>query len=220
MRLSSVEVTDLTEIRGVCFPKGERFRQIIVTGPPCSGKTTLINALRGWPQEGYLDLAQKNWWRDPILTYRPREVHFGFPFVGFDESHAVFDKEWLKALSDVDLERIQIPPGKRWFLDTDWKNKYTFDFQLPPPNLIFNVLITRAKAGTHPVDAHLTKPLVNKQLQAYEAVARHFHRCGLRVYIRHSFAGRPRRIVDNDAMSNDAGKSEPLSRNSVSRTGS
>ena len=216
MRLKSVEVADLTEIRGVCFPKRERFRQIIVTGPPCSGKTTLITALRGWPEEGYLDLAHKSWWRNPILTYRPREVHFGIPFQGFDESHTVLDKEWLEVLSDVDLERIKIPPGKRWFLDTDWKNKFAFDFQLPPPNLIYNVLMTRAKAGTHPLDAHLTKPIVTKQVQAYEAVALYFHRCGLRVYIRHSFAGRPKRIADNDTITRTTGESEK----DVSRIGS
>ena len=180
----------------------------------------MITALRGWPEEGYLDLARKNWWRSPILTYRPREVHFGFPFRGFDESHTVFDKEWLEVLSDVDLERIIIPPGKRWFLDTDWKNKYAFDFQLPPPNLIYNVLMTRAKAGTHPLDAYLTKPIVTKQVEAYEVVARHFHRCGLRVYIRHSFAGRPKRIVDEETRSRDADKNETLPSKDISRSGS
>jgi hypothetical protein len=164
MRLRSVEVEDLSEIRGVYYAKGERFRRIIVTGPPCSGKTTLMNALKGRSEEGYLDLAQKCWWLNPLLTYRPREVHFGFPFIGFEESHAVFDKEWLKAPSRVDLDRIQIPPRKRWFLDTDWRKKYTFDFQLPPPNLILNVLMTRAKGGIHPEDVHLTKPLVTSVL--------------------------------------------------------
>ncbi len=220
MRLRSVEVEELTEIRGVLFAKDEKFRQIIVTGPPCSGKTTLMNALKGWPEEGYLDLARKGWWRNPILTYRPREVHFGFPFMGFAESHAVFDREWLRAPTTVDLQRIQIPPKKRWLLDTDWTKKYVFDFQLPPPNLIYNVLITRAKAGTHPVDAHLTEQLVEKQVQAYETVALHFHRSGLRVFVRRSFAGRPRRIVDDEIRFQDVNKSGPLSRGSVSRTGS
>lgn len=217
MRLRSVEVEDLTEIRGVCFAKEERFRRIIVTGPPCSGKTTLINALKGWPEEGYLDLSQKRWWCNPILTYRPREVHFGFPFMGFKESHAVFDREWLKAPSSVDLERVQIPPRKRWFLETDWIKKYTFDFQLPPPNLIYNVLLTRAKAGTHPQDAYLTEPLVNKQVQAYETLAWHFHRCGLKVYIRRGFAGRPQRIIDDGAVVHDANASGTLPGSGESR---
>lgn len=219
MRVRSVEVEELSEIRGVYFAKGERFRRIIVTGPPCSGKTTLMNALKGWPEEGYLDLAQKRWWHNPILTYRPREVHFGLPFIGFKESHAVFDREWLSAPAGVELERIQIPPQKRWLLDTDWTKKFTFDFQLPPPNLIYNVLVTRAKAGTHPMDAYLTEPLVEKQVQAYETVAWYLHRCGLRVYIRRSFAGRPQRIVDDEAFSLDMNTDGTLSRSGESRTG-
>jgi hypothetical protein len=203
MRLKSVEVEDLTDIKGVSFPQGERFRQIIVTGPPCSGKTTLITALGGWPEEGYLDLAHKNWWRNPLLTYRPREVHLGFPFQRFEESHAVFDRDWLMAPSSVDLSRVQIPPEKRFILGTDWRQKYVFDFQLLPPNLIFNVLMTRSKAGTHPVDTGLTEALVKKQLEAYETVAIYFHQCGLRVYVRRSFAGRPQRIIEAEATSPD-----------------
>jgi ABC-type cobalamin/Fe3+-siderophores transport system ATPase subunit len=96
MTLASVELEDITLIKGVPFPAGERFRQTIVT-PPGSGKTTLVAKLGGWPEEGYLDLAASNWWRSPILTFRPREVHFGCPFVGYEESHTVFEREWLEA---------------------------------------------------------------------------------------------------------------------------
>ena len=39
--LTTEEVEDLTTIKGVPFPAGVRFRQILVTGPPGSGKITL-----------------------------------------------------------------------------------------------------------------------------------------------------------------------------------
>ena len=51
------------------------------------------------------------------------------------------------------------------------------------------------------MDAHLSEELVQKQLEAYETLALHFHRCGLRVYIRRGFAAHPMRIVDTDAVS-------------------
>ena len=202
MLLKSVEVEDLTVIKGIRFPRDEKFRQIIITGPPCSGKTTLINALGGWPQEGYVDLAQKSWWRSAVFTYRPREFHFGIPFQGFKQSHAVFDQEWMKSPSEIEFERIKIPPKKRWVLETDWRRKYVFDFQLLPPNLIYNVLITRTKMGTHPLDALLTEELVARQVAVYSAIAKYFHQSGLRVYVRHAFAGHPRRIVDQEPGAN------------------
>ena len=96
--LKTVEIKNLVMVKGIPFPEGESFRQIIVTGPPCSGKTTLIDKLGGWPEEGFLDLCLKSWWRNQILTFRPREVHFGLPFKGHTESHAVFDPEWLASL--------------------------------------------------------------------------------------------------------------------------
>lgn len=199
MGLITAEVEDLTDIKGISFPKGEQFRQIIVTGPPGSGKTTLISALGGWPEEGYLDVAQRNWWRSPILTFRPREVHFGLPFQGFSESHAVFDSEWLRHPTPLDAGRIRLPPAKRWPLSTDWRRKYVFDFQLLPPHLIYAVRTSRAWAGTHRVDEVLSEAQVAHQVEAYEALALFFHRHGLKVYVRHRFGGRPRRIVDAGA---------------------
>lgn len=194
--LSTVELQDLTSIKGISFPRGVRFRQIIVTGPPGSGKSSFITKLGGWPEEGYLDLAQKGWWHSPVLVYRPREVHFGLPFVDFDESHAVFDREWLERPADLDLERIRIPPEKQWLLGTDWRNKYVFDFQLLPPRIIFAIRSARADAGTHPVDAALTEQQVALQVKVYEDLALHFHRHGLRVLVRTLFDGKPRRISE------------------------
>lgn len=196
MHLNSVAIEDVDWIKGVPYPRGVHFRQIIVTGPPSSGKTTLIQKLQGWPEEGYVDLAQSHWWRSPILTFRPREVHFGFPFEGFRESYTVFDQEWLDAPAPIDLKRIQIPPGKRRFFNIDWRARFVFDFQLLSADRIYEIRKARARAGTHPVDLKLSREEVERQVKVYEMLALHFHRFGMRVIVRHTFDGMPRRILD------------------------
>ncbi len=120
MPLNTVEVEEIDWFKGVAYPRGVRFREIIITGPPSSGKTTLVQKLGGWPEEGYIDLAQDHWWRSRILTFRPREVHFGIPFRGVRESLSVFDPAWLAAPAPVDL---------RAYPDTT-RQELVFPFQL------------------------------------------------------------------------------------------
>jgi hypothetical protein len=193
--LETVEIDRIKTIRGVPVPADVHFRQILVTGPPGSGKSVLVAKLGGWPEEGYLDLAADNWWGQRLLTYRPREIHFGIPFVGRKESLVVFDEEWLAAPTALDTARIRIPPAKRHWFNIDWLRRYVFDFQLPPVEQIYNIRIARGRAGTHPGDVHLTRVQVAQQVAAYARLALHFQRCGLRIYVRERFEGVPKRIV-------------------------
>jgi len=198
MPLNSVEVEEIDWIKGVAFPRGVRFRQIIVTGPPGSGKSSLIQKLGGWPEEGCIDLSMDHWWRSRILSFRPREVHFRIPFKGFRDSHTVFDRAWLDAPGPVDYRRIHIPPGKLWFFQTNWKARFVFDFQLSPANRIYTIRKTRAAIQSHPVDRIFTKADIERQCAVYALLAQHFHRCGMRVYVRTDFDGMPRKIIDTE----------------------
>jgi hypothetical protein len=196
MTLNTVEVEAVDLIKDVAVPRGVRFRQIIVTGPPASGKSSLIQKLGGWPEEGCIDLATEHWWRSRVLAFRPREVHFSIPFKGFRGSRTVFDRGWLAAPAPVDYARIQIPPGKSWFLLTNWRTRYVFDFQLPSPDRIYTIRKARASVQSHPVDMAFTKEEIERQFAVYEFLALHFHRCGMRVFVRTDFEGMPRTIID------------------------
>jgi len=189
---------ELHHMKGLAFPADVKFRHVLVTGPPGAGKSTLIRKLGGWSEEGYLDLTRPRWWTDQALTFRPREIHLGFPFVGFDKALAVFDPEWLQAAPPPQLEpgRIQIPPAKRNFLSVDWRRRYVFEFILPPADELFAQRSHRARLGTHPVDTNISLELVTAQREIFEQCALYLSHQGLRVYIREGTDGNPVCIVD------------------------
>ncbi|MEA3291230.1 MAG: serine/threonine protein phosphatase, partial [Pseudomonadota bacterium] len=181
--------------------------QIVITGPPCSGKSTLVKKLGGWPEEGALDLAQAGWWKSQILTFRPREVHFNIPFIGFAKSHAVFDPEWVARPSEIDYSRILLPPPKRGLFSSNWRIRYAFNFQLPSPERLYAISRERLRNGTHRVDSGVTLDLVGRQVSIYAELARYFHRHGMIVWVRDDFDGLPLRIDDSDSGAASSGSS-------------
>ncbi|MFV0437590.1 MAG: metallophosphoesterase [Desulfopila sp.] len=191
-------INETQNIRGVAMPIGLEYLQLVVTGPPGAGKSYYITQIGGWPNEGYIDLTKRGWWRDQTLIYRPREVHFGLPFAGFKEALTVFDREWLTAepAAVLDLTRLKIPPRGKRFFQTNWRDKYIFEFLLPSPRTIYERRLARQSQGYFPIDADLSVELVEKQVLAYQEVALHMHRAGLNVYIRKSLDEKPMRIAE------------------------
>lgn len=184
-------INNLQTFRGMAFPADVKLHQLLVTGPPGSGKSTLIHKIGGWPEEGYVDLAMRRWWASRMLSLRPREVHLGFPFVGYSESLAVFDKEWEESAEtpQLDVARIRIPPPKRHLLSWDWRGKYVFEFLLPPAERLYEQRLLRARRKTHRVDEHFSLQLIERQLETLWNGAMYLYHHGIMVYIREGSDG-------------------------------
>jgi hypothetical protein len=195
--LDLVPVAQLRNFRDVPVAQRVRFNQIIVTGPPGSGKSTFVRRLGGWPEEGYLDISRKGWWRAQALAVRPREVHFGLPFVGREGGLALFDEAWLAAWERLELEpaRIMLPAEKRFPLAVDWRRRFVFEFLLPAPERIDAKRRERALEGTHPVDRHIDLEQIRTQVRLFGNVAAHFHSHGMQVYLRERVSDRPLRFA-------------------------
>ncbi|MET0106158.1 MAG: serine/threonine protein phosphatase [Sedimenticola sp.] len=190
-------IEELQTIKGVTFPAHITFRQLLITGPPGSGKSTMVNKLGGWSEEGYINLSLNKWWTAQSLSLRPREIHLGFPFVGFKEALAVFDKEWLESEEKpaLDFDRILVPPVKRFFFSVNWRRRYVFEFLLPPAELLLKRRLERSKKGTHHVDENLELKNIEAQIAVYREIALHLFQNGMDIYLREDVDSNPLKFI-------------------------
>lgn len=177
-----------------------RFKQIVVTGPPGAGKSSFIQAIGGWPQEGYLDLSHPGWWRSPSLALRPREVHLGLPFIGQPEALSLFDREWLVHWQRLRLDpvRISLPPEKRHRLAIDWYRRFVFEFMLPPAEVICDHRNARAFRGAHPWDRCINPAQTQAQVEIFGQVFQRFAHQGFDCYVREDISQPPWRLATRD----------------------
>jgi hypothetical protein len=65
-----------------------------------------------------------------------------------------------------------------------------FDFQVLAPERLYAIRMARMDKGCHPVARVLSLGQVKRQVPVYEALALHFHRCGLKVFLHNTLEGR------------------------------
>jgi hypothetical protein len=196
------EITE-TKVEGnIPFPRDLNPQQLIITGPPGSGKTTILNAIKGWPEEGYVDTSANDWWKSPSMANRPRELHFGVPFIGFEKAVPVYDVDSLDDSSylEIDFLRVRLPPPKGTLLSGNFRKKIVVEFILLPPKTLYELRKKRSEKGTHHVDENLTLNQVTEESEFYNALALYFHQSGMKVYVRDRLGGPPMRIKDESTQ--------------------